>query len=131
MKFFVLDADHQLDIKELENIIQALYELSDPDMSRIETYQEATERVKLLFLTNQDDDTHNENVNSITKNEFVDIAQKDGTIMKLIDCQSIANKRASKVENVTTNLFKKQLKFKPSMHKSLSDSSLTTTNKND
>ena len=62
--------------------------------------------------------------NSVTKSEFVDIIQKDTTIMKLIDCQPIIHKRASKFENSTINLFKKQLKFKSSMHKSLSDSNL-------
>jgi len=94
-------------------------------MSRIETYDEAIQRVKQLFLANQDNDTNDELLNSVTKSEFIEIVQKDTTIMKLIDSQSIINRRASKFENATTNLFKKQLKFKPSISKSLSDSTLT------
>jgi hypothetical protein len=113
---------------ELENIIQALYELSDADMARIETYNEAETRVKQLFLTTPGD---NEPRHSVTKSEFVEIVQKDTTIMKIIDCRPIINKRVDKVDHLTTNLFKKQLKFKPSIHKSLSDSTLTATNKND
>ena len=58
-------------LKELENIIQALYELSDTDMSRIETYHEAIERVKQLFLTNSNDNKNIEFYNSITKNKFL------------------------------------------------------------
>jgi hypothetical protein len=123
--YFCSDTDHQLDVTELENIVQALYELSDVDMSRIETYDEAIQRVTQLFLTNQDNDTNDELLNSVTKSEFIEIVQKDTTIMKLIDSQSIINRRASKFENATTNLFKKQLKFKPSISKSLSDSTLT------
>ena len=50
--------------------------------------------------------------------------------MKLIDCQSTMNKRASKFENSTSILLKKQLKFKPSLYKSLSDSKLNAVNNN-
>ena len=128
---FSLDADHQLDVTELEDIVQALYELSDVDMSRSETYNEAIERIKQLFLTNQDDNPPGELLNSVTKSEFVNIVQKDTTIMKLIDCQPLNTKRASRFESSSTNLFKKHLKFKPPIHKSLSDSILTATNKND
>jgi len=128
---FSLDNDHQLDITELENIIQALYELSDADMSRIETYDEAINRIKQLLLTNEDDIESNEFLNSITKSEFVDIIQKDTIFMELIDSQSTMNKRGSKFENSTAILFKKQLKFQPPMRKSLSDSRLTATNEND
>ncbi|CAF0775221.1 unnamed protein product [Rotaria sordida] len=123
------DGDHQLDIIELENIIQALYELSDADMARIETYDEAIKRVKQLLLTNQDN-KNNEIFDSITKSEFIDVVQSDATIMKLIDCQSNLNKRGSKFDN-STNLFKKQLKFKSSRSKSLSDSTLAAKNRID
>jgi hypothetical protein len=60
----------------------------------------------------------------VTKSEFVDIAQKDATIMKLIDCRPILSKRTSKGDPFSSNSSKKQLKFKPSLHKSLSDSTL-------
>jgi hypothetical protein len=97
----------------------------------METYDEAINRVKQLFLTNQDDIESNELLNSVTKSEFVDIAQKDKIFMKLIDSQSTINKRGSKFENSTAILFKKQLKFRPPMYKSLSDSRLAATNEND
>ncbi|CAF1217142.1 unnamed protein product [Adineta steineri] len=125
------DQDYQLDAIELDSIVQALYELSGNDMSRVETYDDAIERVRELFLTNQDDDKSTELLSSVTKSEFVDIVQKDTTIMKLIDCRPIINKRTSKLENSNTNSLKKQLKFKPSIHKSLSDSTLAATNKKD
>ncbi len=130
--FFVsLDTDHQLDVTELENIIQALYQLSDADMARIETYPEAIERVKQLFLTNSDDHESDALLPSVTKSEFVDIVQKDTSIMKLIDCQSPTNRRASKFENSTAILLKKQLKFKPPIYKSLSESTLAAPQEND
>ncbi|CAF2739759.1 unnamed protein product [Rotaria sp. Silwood2] len=123
------DSDHQLDTTELENIIQALYELSDADMARIETYDEAITRVKQLLLTHQDNNTNTELLDSVTKSEFINIVQSDKTIMKLIDCQSSLNKRASKIEN-STNLFKKQLKFKSPRSKSLSDPTLAAKKSN-
>ncbi|CAF4458377.1 unnamed protein product, partial [Rotaria magnacalcarata] len=76
----------QLDLEKLQDIIQALYELSDADMARIETYDEAMERIKLLFLTDEDDDEIEHVRESVTKAEFIDIVQSDSTIMKLIDC---------------------------------------------
>lgn len=97
-------------------------------MARIETDSEAIERVKRLFLLNKD---NNEVIDSISKTEFVDIIQKDTTTIKLIDCRPIINKRTSRFENSTANLFKKQLKFEPTLQKSLSDSTLTKTNEND
>ncbi|CAF0719028.1 unnamed protein product [Rotaria sp. Silwood1] len=124
------DGDHQLDIIELENIIQALYELSDADMARIETYDEAIVRVKQLLLTNQDNNKNDELLDSITKSEFIDIVQSDSTIMKLIDCRPNFNKRTSKFEN-STHLFKKQLKFKSSRGKSYSDSTLAAKKRYD
>ncbi len=127
---FFSDVDHQLDVIELEDIIQALYELSDPDMARIETYNEAIERVKQSFLSNPDDDDETaELLHSVTKGEFMNIVQNDATIMKLIDCRSPANRRASKFENSTAISLKK-LKFKRSIHKSLSDSGLTAPHEN-
>lgn len=129
------NADHQLDIGELEDIIQALYDLSDSDMPRMETYDEAIDRVKQLFLTNandDDDDHHTEEfVSSVTKSEFVDIVRNDSTIMKLIDCRTTTNKRPSRFENATSILLKKQLKFDSSLHKSLSDSKLTNQDETD
>ncbi|UJR26508.1 hypothetical protein I4U23_007835 [Adineta vaga] len=125
------DNDNQLDAFELENIVQALYELSDVDMSRVEVYDDAIERVKELFLSNQDDIDSDELLSTVTKSEFVTIAQKDSTIMKLIDCRPLINKRRSKSESITGNLFKKQLKFQSPMQKSLSDSTLATPNIND
>lgn len=119
-----LDNDHQLDVPELENIIRALYELSDADMARDETYDEAMKRIKMLFLTNQEDSQNESLLDSVTKSEFVDLVQKDATIMKLIDCRPILSKRTSKGDSFTSNSSKKQLKFKPSLHKSLSDSTL-------
>lgn len=100
-------------------------------MSRIETYHEAIERIKLLFLTNHDDHTSDDLMDSVTKSEFVGIVQKDTAIMKLIDCRPIMNKRGSKGEHLSANLFRKQLKFKPSLYKSLSDSTLAKTDAND
>ena len=117
------DHDHQLDVLELEGIVQALYDLSDTDMSRLETYDEAIERIRLLFLTNRDDQSNDDLLDSVTKSEFVEIVQKDAAIMKLIDCRPIIGKRESKGDN----LFRKQLKFKPPMYKSLSDSTLSKT----
>ena len=78
-------------------------------MARIETYDEAMERVKLLLLTDEGDDGVDEIRESVTKTEFIDIVQSDPAIMKLIDCQSTINKRGSKSET-STGLFKKQLK---------------------
>jgi hypothetical protein len=100
-------------------------------MARIETYTEAIERVKQSFLSNPDDDETAELLNSVTKIEFVNIVQNDATIMKLIDCRSPMNRRADKFENSRKISLKKQLKFKPSIHKSLSDSRLTASNTND
>ncbi|CAF4089276.1 unnamed protein product, partial [Rotaria magnacalcarata] len=80
------DSKRQLDLEKLQDIIQALYELSDADMARIETYDEAMERIKLLFLTDEDDDEIEHVRESVTKAEFIDIVQSDSTIMKLIDC---------------------------------------------
>lgn len=97
-------------------------------MFRIETEHEAMERIKQVFLINKD---NNEILDSISKSEFVELIQKDTNTIKLIDCQSPMNKRASKFENSTAFLFKKQLKFKPTMQKSLSDSRLAKTNEND
>ncbi|CAF4381134.1 unnamed protein product, partial [Adineta steineri] len=74
---------------------------------RIFSFGDAIERVRELFLTNQDDDKSTELLSSVTKSEFVDIVQKDTTIMKLIDCRPIINKRASKLENSNTNSLKK------------------------
>jgi len=130
--FLFADSDHQLDVAELEDIIQALYELSDSDMPRMETYDEAIDRVKQLFLTNSDGDDTIELLSNVTKSEFVDIVQNDSVIMKLIDCRTTANnKRANKFENSTSILLKKQLKFDSSLHKSSSDSKLTNRNEID
>ena len=123
-----VDNDHQLDVPELEAIIQALYELSDPDMSRLESYHEAIERVKTLFLANPDDD---ELLDSVTKSEFVDIVQKDTAILKLIDCRLAIKRSTVKAEPNANNPFKKHLKFKPKMQKSLSDSTLERIDRRD
>ncbi|CAF4284131.1 unnamed protein product, partial [Adineta steineri] len=45
------DQDYQLDAIELDSIVQALYELSGNDMSRVETYDDAIERVRELLLS--------------------------------------------------------------------------------
>ncbi|CAF3034931.1 unnamed protein product [Rotaria socialis] len=123
------DSSRQLDLEKLQDIIEALYELSDADMARIETYDEAMERIKLLLLTDEGDDGIDKARESVTKAEFMDIVQSDSAIMKLIDCHSTINKRGSKSEH-STGSFKKQLKFKPQLSKSLSDSRLTTLNRN-
>jgi hypothetical protein len=128
----LLDGDHQLDVHELEHVIDALYDLSDADMARQETFDESLERVKQLFLTNMDDRNHGELLESVTKGEFVEIVQKDVSIMKLIECRSMNkdDKQTGKGAHLSTNRFgrsKKQLKFKRSKHKSLSDSILSTT----
>ena len=122
---FNLDQDHQLDVPEMESIILALYELSDPDMARIETYDEAMVRIKALFLMNHEDPNSDVLLDSVTKSEFVDIAQQDQTIMKLIDCRPMLSKRGSKPDNSGASNLKKHLKFKPAIYKSLSDSTLT------
>lgn len=119
-----IDHDHQLDVPELESIIRALYELSDADMARVETYEEAMERIKTLLLTNPEDPQSEEMMDSVTKSEFVQIVQDDSAIMKLIDCRPMLNKRTSKADPFSVHAIKKQLKFKPSLHKSLSDSTL-------
>jgi hypothetical protein len=129
--FSRLDHDHQLDVPELESIVRALYELSDADMARIEPYDDAIDRIKLLFLTNHEDTEADDLLDSVTKSEFVDIVQKDASIMKLIDCRPILTKRGHKSEHLAGQSFKKQLKFKPPMYKSLSDSTLTKPARND
>lgn len=95
-------------------------------MARFETYEEAMQRIKTIFLANQDDPKNGDLLDSVTKSEFVDIVQKDTTIMKLIDCRPITNKRTSKSDgfSATSGSSKKQLKFKPPLHKSFSDSTL-------
>lgn len=122
----LIDCDAELSHQELKGIIQALYELSDADMARVETLDEAVGRIELLFLTNQDKGK-NEVRHSITKGEFIEIVQSDAAIMKLIDCQAGIRKRGSKLDS-STALFKKQLKFKPPLKKSLSDSKLAANN---
>ena len=98
-------------------------------MSRMETCDEAIGRVRQLFI-NQDDSTNDELFDIITESKFVNIVQNDRSIMKLLDCRSMMNKRMSKVEN-SANLFKKHLKFKFTRSKSLSDSKLAATKQND
>ncbi|CAF1011575.1 unnamed protein product [Adineta ricciae] len=122
------DGDNQLDVYELENIVKALYGLSDIDMARVETYEDAIDRVKQLFLSNQEDLDSDELFSSVTKSEFLNIVQKDSTIMKLIDCRPLVNKRATKRDSLAATLLKKQLKFTSPMQKSLSDSTLAATN---
>lgn len=112
-------------MSELESVILAIYELSDPDMARFETYEEAMQRIKTLFLSNGEESDNEELLDSVTKGEFVNIVQKDQTIMKLIDCRPIVRKRSSKGEGSGPNPSRKQLKFKRPIYKSLSDSTLT------
>ena len=121
---FSSDRDQQLNATELENIIQALYEVSEAHMARAETYEVTIDRVKQLFLIDQDGDTNKEILTGVTRERFIDIVLKDKGIVKLLDCRPVVDKGASKSDHSTTSLFKKQLKFQ----KSLSDSTLATTN---
>ena len=93
-------------------------------MARVENYHEAIERVQQSFLTDSDHPTSTDLRSNVNKNEFIQIVQNDPAIMKLIDCRLSINKRASRFENSRSILLKKQLKFRPSMFKSLSDSKL-------
>ncbi|CAF1068414.1 unnamed protein product [Didymodactylos carnosus] len=110
------DCDNNLDINEIENVVEALYEMSEYDMPRQETYMEALDRIKHLFLGNEDND---DLVDSVSKTDFVNIVEKDVTIMGLIECKTNINKkRKSQI------LSKKQLNFKQSKQKSFSDMAL-------
>ena len=97
-------------------------------MARIETYEEAIDRVKQSFLANPDDDESTTLLDSITKSEFANVVQNDATIMKLIDCRSPTNRRANKFENARKISLKT---LTPSLQKSLSDSRLTLRNEDD
>lgn len=108
----------------MEDIVQALYELSDADMARVENYYEAIDRIQQSFLSKSEDGNSIELPPAVDKDDFVNTVQNDPVIMKLIDCRLSVNKRASRFENSKSILLKKQLKFKPPMYKSLSDSKL-------
>lgn len=128
---FPLDKDKQLDIVELENIVRALYDLSDVDMARVEAYEDAIERVKELFLSSPEKYASDELLLGIGKDDFVSVVEKDSTIVKLIDSRPLINKRSSRPDPASTNIFEKQSEKQSQIRKALSDPRLPTSDDRD